>query len=982
MSEPKLKLEDLRRRLSGLNGPQYWRSLEELAGTDEFKAYVEEEFPNRTPDWNDPGSRRRFFKLMGASMALAGLAACTKQPREAIVPYVRQPEEVTPGKPMFYATSMTSAGIATGVLAESHLGRPTKIEGNPDHPASLGATDIFMQASVLTLYDPDRSQAVLKDGFINSWGNFLTAISGARDVSDLKKGEGFRILTGTVTSPTLAEQIQQFLTTYPNARWHQWDPCGRHSEFAGSTATFGGNWNTIYRFDRAARVVSLDADFLAPTMPGSLRYTREYSTRRSRAADDPSVEAPRLYVAESVPSITGGMAEHRFRMRSADVEQFADSLLSGSGGKREQAIMKDLEAHRGASIVIAGEFQPPRVHAIAHALNRRLGNVGNTVYYTDRVEARPVDQLASLGSLTADMRGGQVETLLILGGNPAYDAPDDLDFLTALKHVKLRAHVGLFHNETSEWCHWHVPEAHYLESWSDARAWDGTASIVQPLIDPMYQGRTPHDVLNVLNKKADQNSHDTVRAYWQKQHPGKDFDDFWRICLHDGVVAGTAFPEKNAPEPKIPERSTGGTLAPTDLEVVFRPDPSIGDGAFSNNAWLQELPKQPNKMTWENAIWISPRTAQRLSLETGDVVDLRVAGRTLRGACWVQPGHADESLTLHLGYGRRRSGRISNGIGFNAYLLRTTNAMAHNHGASVTRVSRGYGFANTQITQTMEERDPFRAGTFAEYHKNPEFASPPEDHVPPGMTLFPMWSYPDHKWGMSIDLTACTGCNACMVACQSENNIAIVGKEQVAMGRHMNWIRVDRYFSGDLDDPKMYFQPVPCMHCENALCELVCPVAATVHSKEGLNEMVYNRCVGTRYCSNNCPYKVRRFNFFLFSDWQTPSLWGLRNPDVSVRSRGVMEKCSYCVQRIERAKIEAEEDNNRPLKDGEIVTACQQACPAHAIVFGDINNPKSEVTRLKKLKRNYLLLEDLNTRPRTTYLARLRNPNPEIEKDA
>jgi len=978
----KLTLDALRQRLKGASGPQYWRSLEEVAGSDEFRAFVEEEFPNRTPDWKDPSSRRRFFRVMGASLALAGASACTKQPREAIVPYVRQPEEVVPGKPLFYATSMTTAGIATGLLAESHLGRPTKIEGNPEHPASLGATDIFMQASILTLYDPDRSQTVLKDGYVNSWGNFLTALSAAREAVDARQGEGLRILTGTVTSPTLGAQIQEFLTAYPRAKWHQWEPCGRHSERAGSMAAFGKYWNTMYRFDRASRIVSLDADFVAPSMPGNLRYMRDYTGRRRAAAENSSAEAPRLYVAECAPSITGGMAEHRFRMRAVDVEGLAGALLASSGGARERSILKDLDAHRGASIVIAGEHQPPRVHAIAHALNQRLGNAGKTVVYADRVEVNPIDDTASIAQLAADIRAGAVSTLLILGGNPVYDAPADLNFLEALQKVKLRAHVGLYNNETAAWCHWHLPEAHYLESWSDARAWDGTASIIQPLIEPMYEGRTYHDVLNILNQKAERTSHETVQGFWRTQHQAADFDDFWRIALHDGVVAGTAFPEKTPPTATIPaaaEPAAARARAP-ELEIVFRPDPAIGDGAFSNNAWLQELPKPPNKMTWENAVWISPHTAERLGIATGDVIDLARGGRKLRGPCWVQPGQADDSLSVHFGYGRTHSGRVANGMGFNAYPLRSADALWNASGVEWERVSRGHEFANTQHTQTMEERDPFRTGTFDEYHKDPEFATPAEKHVPPGMYMFPLWPYPDHKWGMSIDLTACTGCNACMVACQSENNIAVVGKEQVAMGRHMNWIRVDRYFSGSLDDPEMYFQPVPCMHCENALCELVCPVAATVHSKEGLNEMIYNRCVGTRYCSNNCPYKVRRFNFLLFSDWQTPSLWGLRNPDVSVRSRGVMEKCSYCVQRIQEAKINAEEQGNRRLKDGEIATACQQVCPAQAIVFGDINDPTSAVARLKNQKRNYLLLEDLDTRPRTTYLARLRNPNPEIAK--
>lgn len=964
--------------------PIYWRSLEELASTDEFRAFVEDEFPNRTPDWNSPESRRGFLRVMGASILLAGASACTRQPKEVIVPYVRQPEELIPGKPLFYATAMSVAGIATGILAESHLGRPTKIEGNPAHPGSFGATDAAMQASVLTLYDPDRSQTVTRDGHISGWGNFITSLISARDAAGIKKGAGFRILTGTVTSPTLATQIQSFLAGFPAAKWHQYDPCGRHSARAGALAAFDRPVNTIYRFDRADVILSLDSDFLSATVPGSLRYARDYSARRRAAAESPSATPPRLYIAENAPSVTGSMADHHFRMTATSVAGFTTDIARGGTGAvsaEARAVVKDLEAHRGASIVIAGEHQPPQVHALVHAVNQTLGNTGKTVLYTDPVEANPVDEIASLAELVRDMRDGTVETLLILGGNPVYDAPADLNFLDALKRVKLRAHVGLYSNETAAWCHWHVPEAHYLESWSDARAYDGTASIIQPLIMPLYGGKTPHEVMNVLANQADQSAHDTVRAYWRAFHNGADFDDFWQVSLHDGVVAGTVFPERIPPPARKQELAIPslGAAPQAGLEIVFRPDPSVGDGAMSNNAWLQEMPKPQNKMTWDNAVWISSKSAQRYGVITGDVVEIELHGRKVDGAVWVMPGQADESLTVHFGYGRTRAGKVADGIGFDAYALRTTSELWQGTGAHITRKARGYKFASTQHTQTMEERDPFRAATYAKFHKEPEFARPEEKHVPKELTLFPQWEYNKHKWGMSIDLNSCTGCHACIIACQSENNIAVVGKEEVAKGRHMNWLRVDRYFQGPLDDPEIYFQPVPCMHCENAPCELVCPVAATVHSGEGLNEMVYNRCVGTRYCSNNCPYKVRRFNFFLYSDWETASLYGVRNPDVSVRSRGVMEKCSYCVQRINGAKIDAEKQD-RPVKDGEIVTACQQACPAEAIVFGDLNDPHSRVAKLKRQQRDYGLLEELNTRPRTTYLARLRNPNPELEK--
>ena len=886
----------------------------------------------------DEASRRRFLTLMGASMAMAS-TACTKQPKETIVPYVRQPEHVIPGKPLFFATAMCQAGLATGVLVESHLGRPTKIEGNPDHPASLGATNAFMQASVLSLYDPDRSTTITRNGAISTWGAFLQA-----------KPANVRILTGTVTSPTLAAQLQDL----SHARWHQWEPCGRHAARAGSLAAFGSYWNTLYNFDRAERILSLDADFLEPSMPGHLRYANDFAISRRKGH--------RLYMAESSPSITGGMADHRFRMRACDVEAFAFSLWNGE----QAAILRDLEQHRSSSIVIAGEFQSATVHALAHALNARLDNVGSTVLYTDPIEASPVDEVASLADLVRDMRAGAVDALLILGGNPVYDAPADLGFADALKNVKWTAHLGQYANETAAHCVWHIPEAHYLEAWSDARAWDGSASIIQPLIEPLYQGRSAHDVLNAFNSEPLRTARQTVQDYWKTQHPGADFDDFWRTSLHNGIVANTSKSIKRPPAPQVPQPSTHEARG---LEITFRPDPTIGDGVFSNNAWLQELPKPVNKMTWDNAVWISPATAQRLKLAAGDNVELTSGPNKIQAPCLIQPGQADESLAIHFGYGRTHSGRVSDGVGFNAYALRLSTALSHQtSGIGISLVSKGYQFAHTQHMETMAGRDPVRMGVPAK---------PPEQP-----SLFPIWPYPKHKWGMSIDLNACTGCNACMVACQSENNIAVVGKAQVALGRHMNWLRIDRYFEGPDENPRMYFQPVPCMHCEEAPCELVCPVAATVHSEEGLNEMVYNRCVGTRYCSNNCPYKVRRFNFFLYSDWQTESLKGVRNPDVTVRSRGVMEKCTYCVQRIERVKIDAQEQGDRPLRPDEIVTACQQACPTRAITFGDLNNPASAVARQKQSPRSYALLEELGTKPRTTYLTRLRNPNPELEPHA
>jgi molybdopterin-containing oxidoreductase family iron-sulfur binding subunit len=577
------------------------------------------------------------------------------------------------------------------------------------------------------------------------------------------------------------------------------------------------------------------------------------------------------------------------------------------------------------------------------------------------------------------MNGGAVDLLVMLGCNPAFTAPADLHFADELSKVKMRVHLGLYEDETAYLCHWHVPETHELETWSDARAYDGTTTIMQPLIAPLYEGKSAHELLAVLAGQAGMSSHDIVRHWWESQHQAPDFADFWQTTLHDGLVSGTAQspkrvslkPDLLASLPKYQEPAEG-------LEIVFRPDPTIWDGRFANNTWLQELPKPLTKLTWDNAAMLSNATARKLGLTSGDVVELASGGRSVRAPIWVLPGHADDSVTVHLGYGRSRAGRVGTGAGFSAYALRTSGTLWTAHGLDIRKTGDRYPLVSTQHHFSMENRNLVRVATVAQFQNDPHFAREMEEQPAHDFTLYPNYAYRGYAWGMAIDLNACIGCGACVVACQAENNIPVVGKDEVSRGREMHWIRIDRYYEGDPDDPAIYHEPVPCMHCEDAPCELVCPVGATVHSDEGLNQMVYNRCVGTRYCSNNCPYKVRRFNFFQFADWKTPSLKAQRNPDVTVRSRGVMEKCTYCVQRINEAKIQAEEET-RQVRDGEIVTACQAVCPARAIVFGNINDPASQVAKLKSDTRNYGLLTDLNTRPRTTYLARLRNPNPEME---
>jgi molybdopterin-containing oxidoreductase family iron-sulfur binding subunit len=953
------------------------------------------EFPPQAIGWSEDEDaeegRRNFLKLMGASLALAGLTACTRQPTEHIMPYVRQPEDLIPGKPLFYATAMTLGGVANGVLVESHEGRPTKIEGNPEHPATLGACDIFSQASVLGLYDPDRAQALTLEGEISSWSALANALRDAVSAQKSKNGAGLRILTETVTSPTLASQLGAIRKAYPASKWHQWEPAGPHSARAGASLAFGQPTNTYYNLANANTIVSLDSDFLASGV-ASLRYARQFAARRRVRGNQTAMN--RLYVVEPMPTPTGAKADHRLPLRAADIEVFAGALATALGAAKGPVnganhdvykwigpIARDLRANKGASLVIAGEYQPAAVHALAHVINTALGNVGKTVFYTDPIEANPVDQVASLQDLVKDLDAGAVDLLLVVGGNPVFTAPVEWGMRDRIQKARLRAHLSLYHNETSEVCQWVVPETHYLETWGDARAFDGTVTIQQPLIQPLYGGRSANQFLQMLTESPDTSPYEIVKGYWASQHKGADFEAWWRRAVHDGVVADTALPTKT---PAIHgERITARIEAPRlggKLEVMFRPDPTIYDGRFANNGWLQELPKPITKLTWDNAAIVSPATAHRLKAATGDLVQLTYQGRSLRAPVFIQPGHIDGAVTLHLGYGRTRAGRAGTGMGFNPYGLRTAQALWHDTGLEARKVSGTYEFATTQNDHVLDaRRHIIHKGDIEDYRKNPESVHEGAETPAKGLTLYPEWKYEGYAWGMAIDLNACTGCGACVAACQAENNIAVVGKDQVRRGRAMHWLRVDSYYEGEVNNPEIYNQPVPCMHCENAPCELVCPVQATSHSAEGLNDMVYNRCVGTRYCSNNCPYKVRRFNFYQYSDTETPSLKLLHNPDVTVRSRGVMEKCTYCVQRINAAKIDAEKQD-RKVRDGEIQTACQATCPAEAIVFGNINDPNSHVSKMKAEKSNYGLLADLNTRPRTTYLATLRNPNAEIEE--
>ncbi|HTU20621.1 MAG TPA: TAT-variant-translocated molybdopterin oxidoreductase [Gemmataceae bacterium] len=1074
-------------------GRRYWRSLEEFLETPEFEEMLHREFPEQASEWTDPVTRRRFLTLMGASLALMGLNGCSTQPapREKIMPYVRQPEAIVPGKALYFATAMPLAGVVTGVLVESHEGRPTKIEGNPSHPASLGASDLLAQASILGLYDPDRSQSVTYRGRPRSWNEMLSALRGALGKLKNQDGEGLYILTENVVSPTLAAQLNELLDDehFPEAKWFQYEPAGRSNVLEGAGMVFSEYVNTYYDFTKADVVLSLDADFLM-SGPGTLRYTRDFTDRRrvrTRGTKPQDVKMNRLYVVECGLSNTGGVADHRLALRASQIELFAQALaaeLEVPDAPKPQAdrlpeearrwlkpLTKDLREHEKKGVVLAGEGQPASLHALVHAINHQLKNLGETVRYTAPLGAKPVDHGRQIEELVKDMDERRVKVLLILGVNPVYTAPVNLQFAEKLKKVPLRIHLGLYQDETAALCDWHIPEAHYLEGWSDGRAYDGTASIIQPLIAPLYNGRTAHEVLAAFTESPERAGLEIVREHWRdwwkEQKQSGSFEEFWRQALEKGFIEAreskyehrdrapmTGWAERVAKAAQ--DRSAGDGKS---LEIIFRPDSAVFDGRFANNGWLQELPNPVTKITWDNAAIVSPKTAKKLGItyvdrirdasgrpaSTGgehgqafvDVIELSYRGRAVKAPVWIVPGHADDAVTVHLGYGRSRAGRVGNHVGFNAYALRTSNALLFDSGLKATKVPGAqHSLACTQMHHNMEERAPIRTASLVRFKElwekgksfadeltageaeKPEVLAQVPGPEPRGRAekkltedeekgksdnrLIPLTLYKDadkefeeaskqagepgkeptksYQWAMAIDLTTCTGCSACVVACQSENNIPVVGKEEVTRGREMHWIRIDRYYEGDPFDPNQvsaHFQPVPCMQCEKAPCELVCPVGATVHSHDGLNDMIYNRCVGTRYCSNNCPYKVRRFNFLQFADFSTSSLKLMHNPEVTVRSRGVMEKCTYCVQRIRAADIEAQREGRR-IGDRDLLTACQAVCPAQAIIFGDLSNKDSAVYQCKEEPTNYALLAGLNTLPRTTYLAALRNPNPEL----
>lgn len=924
-----------------------WRSLDQLADTPAFRQFLAREFPAVTDLCRGP-ERRQFLKLMAASLALAGLSGCDDppDPRDQEVPYVNNPLRALPGTTLQFASAALLDGVANGVLVTVRDGRPLKIEGNPDHPWSRGGTDVFGQASILDLYDPARSQTVRHLGEASDWQTFRGMTLGT--LAAIRAGAGnLRLLTGPVTSPALRAQIAAMQQVFPGLRWHSHAPAA--AGYDSTRRVFGRALETRWRFDQARILVSLDGDVLDPG-PHQVGASRDWAAARHASA-----QAGRLlplYHAGSLPNLTSAKADDTVPATPAEMVALASALLDGTAlppGPVEQwraRVAAALQANRGAALVLAGSTAAPAVQDAVHRLNAAFGN---PVVYTAPV-AEPAEPL---DALVADMAAGRVQALVMLDTNPAYDSQAALGFNDALQRVALKIHAGLYVDETAVRSDWHLPLAHPLESWADARSMDGTVSLIQPVTDPIYDGRAPAEILSLLMDPQPQAGRDLLRAHW------RDLDDnAWDAALRSGFVAGSAFPA----EPAVARAAPPASAAPDGLTLLFRPDPAIWDGRHSNNGWLQELPKPLTKMVWENAYTVSPALAKRAGIAHGDVIRVHLDGRNVEGPAWIMPGQADQTIGVTLGYGRTIPDMLSTGAGYDAYVLRDPASPWQASGARIEKTGRRITFTTTQDHNTMDGHDFVRV-----QH---------EDAAPVGETG--SWTQPTmfthqraddgRAWGMVIDLDTCTGCNACVTACQAENNIAVVGKEQVALGREMHWLRIDRYYDGAEDAPKTHFQPVPCMHCEDAPCEVGCPVEATLHDSEGLNLMVYNRCVGTRACSGYCPYKVRRFNYLDYSAGAAPSLQQQRNPDVTVRARGVMEKCTYCVQRIAAARIEADKGGGQ-IPDGAVQTACQSACPTQAISFGDLADKTSAVAAARADSRNYALLGELNVRPRTTYLA-------------
>jgi molybdopterin-containing oxidoreductase family iron-sulfur binding subunit len=961
----------LTRQLDQEKGRRLWRALDEPARLEEA---LERELPDLGPL---PGqaSRREVLRVMAASLALAGLGGCDPvQPEERALPHVGMPEFGAAGEPRLYAAASLLNGYAIPLLVETVDGRPIKVEGNPEHPLTRGGTDLFAQAAVLDLYDPDRSRTTAYLGEVRPWPEAQRDLLVKAQELERRGGEGLAILSGTITSPTTVRQLRRLQDRFPALRQFRHEPVGDQRRQAASLLAFGRPLDQRYRLERARAVLALEADPLGPG-PAQIANARGFSDARRAALEEG--RAMRLLAVESTPTLTGAKATERWPADSALVEAVVVALARQLGIGPAEAVdlplglrswllaaSAELEQAGKAALVALGHHLPPRLQALGYRINERLGALHHTIELTEPAAWQP-DGVGDLEDLAEALRGGSVDTLLMLDTNPLYTAPDDLDLAALLRQVPLTVHLGQYQDETAAASRWHIPMCHAFEGWRDARAVDGTATILQPTIRPLHASHTEAELLATLAGDPDVTPYDAVRTTWRDMLGEEGFEARWAKLLSDGFAAETAAARvTDAPRP-IEVAPPPATAEAGTLEAVFRPDPSIWDGRFANNPWLQELPKPLSKLTWDNVAAISPALAAAQRLANGDRVRISAGERLLEAPVWILPGQAERTVTLYLGYGRKLAGRIGNGVGYDAYRLRREADPWRLDDVTLQAVGAAAALATTQLHRTMAGHDLIRQTTPEAVRAGTPVAPPFEEP-----SLYPDWPYAEESWGMVIDLDTCIGCNACVVACMAENNVPVVGKEQVAMGREMHWLRVDTYYEGAPGNPETHFQPVPCMHCEQAPCEVGCPVNATVHGPEGLNQMVYNRCVGTRTCASYCPYKVRHFNFFDYAGGESEGRVPQRNPEVTVRARGVMEKCTYCVQRISRARIAAKTDE-RAIRDGEVVTACQGACPTRAIVFGDLNDPDSAIRRAKASPRNYALLEELGVRPRTTYLAKV-----------
>ncbi len=1000
----------------------YWKSLNELARNEEYKKFAEREFPENATEMTDQVSRKSFLRVMGASIALAGFAAC-RRPVQKIVPFSEMPENMVVGHPMYYATANPFQDSLNGLVVKNNEGRPSKIEGNESHPGSSGRTSIYDQAGIISMYDPDRSRFIRNNGERAEKDDFISFAASHFANSDRR----IAFISESNSSPTLQRLKHRAENEFSNSSWVTYEAFGEENLLEGTRMAFGNRLRTVNHFDRADVVVSLDSDFMNPYgHKNSVENARKLTDRRRVRSTNDTLS--RIYSVESTFTNTGSYADNRLRLKASEIPAFTFALaarLSGSvtGLEAFNGLSNEFSNHewvsnladellqsRGSSVVTAGDAHNPAVHTAVAAMNSALGNAGSTVTYHEVPHIEESNQLEAFRSLVDELQNGNVDTVVILGTNPVFTAPADLNFAQALQQAGTVIHLSDYVDETSRASNWHINRANFLETWGDGFSFTGTRSVIQPQIQPLFNGWSEIELMSLILDGEWSEGYDLVRETWSNYFT-TNFERSWNQVLHDGIDEDTAFEETEVSvDTGLADNISQylETSAIDGIEIVIKPDAKLFDGRFANNSWLQELPEPMTKITWDNVALMSPATARQLGIRPErrlkdtdtPVIRIEAGGETIEIAAWVQPGHADDSITLTVGYGRSGIGRVADGVGVDTYPLRTSDT-SYFQGAEISLTGRNYEIACVQDHDNIEGRDMIREATMNEYRDNPEFASFREFHgfEVPGMkealekgdehpiTLFTPMDYPEHEpqWGMAIDLNACFGCGVCTIACQAENNIPVVGKREVGRRRMMHWIRTDRYYEGDEDNPKAMHQPVPCMHCELAPCEQVCPVAATVHSDDGMNQMTYNRCVGTRYCANNCPFKVRRFNFFNYTrefltTGDDPEIIQMAmNPEVTVRFRGVMEKCTYCVQRVSRAKSDERLRSGswKPL-DGAVKTACQQACPANAIYFGDLTDRDSEVSRAKLNERNYVMLEELNVRPRTSYLAKLRNPNPDM----